>query len=69
MLLVVCLRDQSGPIVYNLYQQLDVNVQDMVGKFADYSKIDCFIDSEEVYQELQRILDQLGKWAKSGREN
>ena len=53
-----------GPLLFVIYiNDLDENVQDMISKFADDTKIDGIIDSEEGYQKLQQDLDQLGKWA------
>lgn len=36
----------------------------MVSKFADNSIIGGIVDNKDIYQELQRELDQQGKWAK-----
>lgn len=45
---------------------MDENVQSMIGKFSNDSKVDYIIDSEDGYQKLQWNLGQLGKLAKNG---
>eukprot|EP00061_Rhincodon_typus_P002278 g17064.t1 len=53
-----------GPLLFVIYiNDLDENVQSMISKFADDTKIVRIMDSEEGYQKLQQDLDQLGKWA------
>ena len=55
-----------GPLLFVIFRNdLDVNVQGLVSKCADESKLGGIIDSEEGYQELQGDLDQLGKWAEN----
>ena len=51
-----------GPLLFVIYiHDLDENIGGMVGKFADDTKIDGIVDSEESYLGLQRNLDQLGQ--------
>ena len=53
-----------GPLLFVIYtNDLDENIGGMVSKFADDTKIDGIVDSEESYLQLQRDLDQLGQWA------
>ena len=51
-----------GPLFFVIYiNDLDENIGGMVSKFADDTKIDGIVDSEEGYLGLQRHLDQLGQ--------
>ena len=59
-----------GPLLFEIYiNDLDENVQGMISKFVDDTKIGGIVDSEEGYQKLQQDLDQLrsgprnGKWS------
>ena len=48
-----------GPLLFVIYiNDLDVNVQGMVRKFVDDTKLGGIVDSEEGYQKLQGDLDQ-----------
>eukprot|EP00061_Rhincodon_typus_P005451 g24982.t1 len=53
-----------GPLLFVIdINDFDENVQGMIDKFVDDTKISCTVDNEEGYQKLQQDLDQLGKWA------
>ena len=39
-----------------------MDVEGMVSKFADDTKLGGISDNEESYEKLQEDLDQLGKW-------
>ena len=62
---MVCLWSVLAPLLFVIYiNDFDENVQGMISKFADDTKIGGIVDIEEGYQKLQQDLDQLGKWAK-----
>jgi len=48
-----------GPLLIVIYiNDLDRNLGDVVGNFANGTKIGGIVDSEEVYRGLQRNIDQ-----------
>ena len=54
-----------GPLFFVIYvNDLDENIEGMVSKFADDTKISGVVDSEEGYLRLKQDLDQQGQWAK-----
>eukprot|EP00061_Rhincodon_typus_P006890 g27983.t1 len=54
-----------GPLLFVIcINDLDENVQSMISKFVDDTKIGGIVDNEEAYQKLQQDLDQLGKRTK-----
>eukprot|EP00061_Rhincodon_typus_P001454 g14832.t1 len=53
-----------GPLLFIIYiNYLDVNIRDMVSKFADDTKMRGVVDNEEDYLRVQRDLDQMGQRA------
>eukprot|EP00061_Rhincodon_typus_P003539 g20325.t1 len=42
---------------------LDENIEGMVSRFVDDTKIGGIVDSEEGFLRFQRDLDQMGQWA------
>eukprot|EP00061_Rhincodon_typus_P007614 g29472.t1 len=53
-----------GLLLFVIYiNDSDKNVQSMISKFVDDTKIGGIVDSEKGYQKLQQDLNQLGKWA------
>eukprot|EP00061_Rhincodon_typus_P010066 g34065.t1 len=53
-----------GPLLFVIYiNDLDLNIEDMVSKFADDTKIGGVVDSQEGYLREQRDFDQMGWWA------
>lgn len=50
------------PLLFVVYiNNLDVNLQGMVSKFADYIKVAGIVDSESSCQKVQQDLDQLAR--------
>eukprot|EP00061_Rhincodon_typus_P000873 g13050.t1 len=59
------MRIGAGPLFFVIYiNDLDVNIEGMVSKFADDTKIGVVVDSDEGYLRVQQDLDQMGQWAK-----
>eukprot|EP00061_Rhincodon_typus_P004572 g22906.t1 len=53
-----------GPLLFVIYiNVLDKNIEDMVDKFVDNTKIGGIVDSEEDFLRLQRDFDPMGQWA------
>eukprot|EP00061_Rhincodon_typus_P003484 g20206.t1 len=54
-----------GPLLFAIYvNDFDENVQGMISKFADDTKIGSIVGNEEGYQKLQQNLDKLRKRTK-----
>eukprot|EP00061_Rhincodon_typus_P004256 g22134.t1 len=53
-----------GPLLFVIYvNDLDENIEGVVGKYVDDTKIAGIVDSEEGFLRLQGDLDQMGQWA------